>query len=305
MTSSEQANIVRGTRARRAHARPLAVLAASALAAVTALVAVPSAPAQSSADQPSSLHPRVDQQGVGSGRAVIRLDAPTATVVKTGKNSYRMVLPEGTTGQWMGERSTPDGSAVLVRDITAKKLSSRWSNFKYGKSGVYASLVWNSSAYRPSWAGILLSEPMRTDEGVRFDFTSRSAVPRSLTDVTLNIAQAAGKARGTTYSATVAGAMKVSVEVIDALTIHARLYDSAGTCWEKTISGRNSASVGSGTCDGTTTYTNYITGSYPYGVQLSPPEPKASSAGALVRLIVTPVGQAPFNPYSHNFYWTA
>lgn len=57
-------------------------------------------------------------EGVGSGRAVIRIDAPTATVIKTGKNSYRMVLPPDSSGQWMGERTNDAGKHRFVSETS-------------------------------------------------------------------------------------------------------------------------------------------------------------------------------------------
>lgn len=258
--------------------------------------------------------PAAQAQGVGSGQAVIRLDAPTATVTKTGKNSYRMFLPEGTTGQWMGERPDAQGkSKVLVGDITAKKLSNRWGNFRYTKSGAYATLVWNNLAPEVSSAVVKLSEPKMTDKGVRFDFTSRSAIPKTMSDVTLNIARAAGaKVRGTTYTATIADALTTSLEVVDPNgQVKARIYNvgNNNTCWGvATINGHQSVAVNTNTCDNIP-YTNWVTGGVTYGVSTQfpcgPPDcrPGTNQGSALFNLKISPPGQDSYQ-WTHSYIWT-
>lgn len=257
--------------------------------------------------------PAAHAQGVGSGRAVIRLDAPSATLTKTGKHSYRMVLPQGTTGQWMGERTNAQGkSQVLVGNITAKKLSNRWGNFRYAQSGAYATLVWGSTPDASTSAVVKLDQPTLTGSGVRFDFTSRASIPKSLTDVTLNIARAAGRhSRSTTQTAVIADALTVSLEVTDTMSqVKARIYNAGNnnTCWGvATINGHQSVAVNTNTCDNIP-YTNWYVagsnGSVTYGVSVNFPDPKrpSTTGSALYNLKVTPSGQSSFQ-WTHNFTW--
>lgn len=263
---------------------------ATAAALVASAMFMSSAPAQA--------------EGIGSGRAVIRIDAPTATVTKVGKHAYRMVLPEGTTGQWMGERPNAQGKQITrVGDLTAGKLANRWTKFRYAKAPVYTTLMWNSESADPGYALIMLDKPKMTDAGVRFDFTSRAAIPTTLSDVSINISRAQGKGDSTrilgVQYTVVTGTMVVWINSANPVAPVGRIYDKiAGNCW----GGSNgylltqSTSVGSGTCAGIA-YQDYITSPGPYGFSFSPPPSRA-----LVSLNVTPPNQATYH-YSQTFYW--
>ena len=64
--------------------------------------------------------------GIGRGQALVYIESPTATVIKTGKRSYSMTLAPDSTGQWMGERTDDTGkTSTRVGNITAKKLSNK------------------------------------------------------------------------------------------------------------------------------------------------------------------------------------
>lgn len=266
------------------------------LTSVTAAALVASAMVMSSAP--------AQAEGIGSGRAVIRIDAPTATVTKVGKHAYRMVLPEGTTGQWMGERPDAQGKQITrVGDLTAGKLANRWTKFRYAKAPVYTTLMWNSESAAPGYALIMLDKPKMTDAGVRFDFTSRADIPRSMRDVTVNIARAPGKGDSTralgVQDAVVTGTMVVWINAASAVAVVGRIFDSSGgSCWGGTdgILLSKSTSVGSGTCAGIA-YQNYTTSSNPYGFSFAPPPSRV-----LVSLNVTPPNQTAYH-YSQSFYW--
>ena len=266
-----------------------------ALSFVTASAFVASAMVMSSAP--------AQAEGVGSGRAVIRIDAPTATVTKVGKHAYRMVLPEGTTGQWMGERPNAQGKQITrVGDLTAGKLANRWTKFRYAKAPVYTTLMWNSESADPGYALVMLDKPKKTDAGVRFDFTSRADIPRSMSDVSINIARAPGKGESTralgVQDAVVTGTMVVWINAASAVEVLGRIFDSSGgNCWGDSDGNvlSKASSVGSGTCAGIK-YQNYTTSSNPYGFSFSPP-PRV-----LVSLNVTPPNQATYH-HSHSFYW--
>ncbi|MGI9197227.1 MAG: hypothetical protein ACR2KE_07155 [Candidatus Nanopelagicales bacterium] len=266
------------------------------LVSVTTAALVASAVVMSSAP--------AEAEGVGSGRAVIRIDAPTATVTKVGKHAYRMVLPEGATGQWMGERPDARGRQVTrVGDLTAGKLANRWTKFRYAKAPVYTTLMWNSESADPGYALIMLDKPKMTDAGVRFDFTSRAAIPTTMSDVSINISRAPGKGDsmrvlGVQYTV-VTGTMVVWINAANPVAPLGRIYDkSGGNCWGGSDGYllTNSTSVGSGTCAGIA-YQDYITSSNPYGFSFTPPPSRV-----LVSLNVTPPNQASYH-YSQTFYW--
>ena len=279
----------------RAH-RSSAIVGIAAVALSTLTLAI--APAHAS-----------ETTGIGSGRAVIRLDAPTATVVKTGKHSYRMVLPQGTTGQWMGERANANGTLrSRVGDLTAAKLAKRWTNFRYGSTPVYTTLAWNSQSTGLGAAVVMLSQPKITDEGVRFDFTSRFALPKTMRDVSVNISRAPRKGDNArslgVQQATVTGTLVVWINATSEVQVFGRIYDSSGSnCW----GGANGTklagyqSVGSGTCAGLAyADTPAIDPPYdePYGV-ITDFSSNGKSA-VYYEFNVTPPGQNTF-AYAHEF----
>lgn len=242
-------------------------------------------------------------EGVGSGRALIRIDAPTATVVKTGKNSYRMVLPPDSTGQWMGERTNAAGKAqVRVGDLTAKKLSTKWSKFRYTSKAVPSTLAWMTSE-GPSTAPVRLSQPKVTDAGVRFDFTSPFAVPSRLTDVSINIARAPGNNRARSSSESVyniTADLNIGYTQNSPKDVYSRIFNDTNnnTCFDHTNTYTSSGtstqntSVGSNTCDNVK-YTNYFSNyglsvyfdasgktssTLTYYINYTPPPPSGQSA---------------------------
>jgi hypothetical protein len=237
--------------------RFMSVLAALALAGGALVVA--SAPAQAKGE------------GIGSGKALVRLDVPTVTVTKIGKSTYRMVLPEGTTGQWMGERPNDRGKQVVrVGDLTAAKLSKRWTNFRYSDQPAYTTLIWNNDSPDREVAVGRLSRPRITDGGVRIDFTTPFTLPTQMDDVTINLARASHKPRGGVQTAVLVGSMAAWMNAASLTSVNVKLYNtSGGDCWGGSNgvnlnSNYRTVSVGSGSCAGTS-YTNYVT-STPYGV---------------------------------------
>ena len=167
------------------------------------------------------------------GRAVVRIDAPKATVKKIGANSYRIVLPKSATGQWMGDRTTSDGKRqILVGDLTAAKLVNNWSNFKFAADDAEATLVWRESRDLHA-AVIYLAKPRISDNGVVFEFTSDSTIPAQLTGASINLRRASGGTRSTLNTYTVSGDLKFSFELINTYEVKARIFNSSNnnTCW--------------------------------------------------------------------------
>ena len=226
--------------------RLLSVLAAAGLVAASSL-ALGVAPASAAGE------------GVGSGRALVRIDSPTATVVKTGKNSYRMVLPPDSSGQWMGERTSDSGATqVRVGDLTAKKLSTKWTKFRYTSQGVPSTLAWMTSD-GPSAALVRLSQPKVTDAGVRFDFTSPFAIPSRLKDVSINVQRAPKKneVRSDQYKFNISSDLYIGYSQDSTKMVYSRIFNKTNnnTCFDHTNnypgsgSPTQNTSVGNNNCD--------------------------------------------------------
>ncbi|MGI9197534.1 MAG: hypothetical protein ACR2KE_08760 [Candidatus Nanopelagicales bacterium] len=259
------------------------------------------------------------KNGIGSGRAVIHIDAPTATVTKVGKNSYRMVLPPGSSGQWMGERTDARGKErTLVGDLNAKKLSNKWGKFRYTSAGVPATLAWGGNDGF-SAALVQLSQPTLTDAGVRFDFTSRSTIPASLTDVSINLQRAPEKSRVRStdaHNVNITGDLWIGGNVESSAQVDTRIYNASNnnTCWTgsgaKVINDSMSPeqTVTANTCASIAYDNRYAaTSDYPaYGVKAVFPIPgKPNSSGSLTYLLtITPSGQAPYTYTQQLMTWS-
>lgn len=238
--------------------RLLSVLAAAGLVAASSL-ALGVAPASAAGE------------GIGSGRALVRIDAPTATVVKTGKNSYRMILPPDSSGQWMGERTNAEGKTqVRVGDVTAKKLSTKWTRFRYTSKAVPSTLAWMTSD-GPSSAPVRLSQPKVTDAGVRFDFTSPFTIPSRLQDVSINISRAPEKNEPRSSSESVyniTADLNIGYSQSSPKDVSSRIFNDTNnnTCfshsntWTGSGTSTQNTSVDSNTCDNiaySNLYSNY------------------------------------------------
>ncbi|MFM8155817.1 MAG: hypothetical protein ACKOAF_07055 [Actinomycetes bacterium] len=154
------------------------------ITAVAGLVVATAAFGQSSAQAATS---------IGSGKALIRIDASTAKVAKNSDGTYTLTLPTNSAGQWMGDRTNAKGvKRVLVGNVSAQQLSSKWSNFRYPSSGVKATLAWNAKSANWSSAPVLIAKPVVTKSGVTFKITTKRSLPSSLKNASLNIQRAAG-----------------------------------------------------------------------------------------------------------------
>jgi hypothetical protein len=255
-----------------------------------------------------------DSGGVGVGRAVSHIDAPTATIVKIADDTYTLTLPRGTTGQWMGTRKGSDGVArVRVGDLTGEQLASAWKKFRYTSSPVEAILLWNTDEKVPATTVVLVTRSKVTPDGVTFALTSNDELPSELSNVSLSLSSARAKHQTrTTYpntqTANIADDLWVSAVNKDWDEVTARIYNATNnnTCFTKTLNSKTTyASVGSNTCDNIA-YTNAV--SQPnYGVVATIP---TASTGIGVRgsvgfqLLVTPPGEDQYE-YSYTFQWTA
>lgn len=248
--------------------------------------------------------------GIGSGRAVIHVDAQKATAIEQTDGSYDVTLPAGSSGQWMGERTNATGkSKVRVGDLTAERLSTEWSNFKYTAAGTEATLVWNADMSKLRTAAVRVTQPRVTDDGVVFNVTSRTAIPKSLNNMSLHLSRAPEKGMRTStspysQSTVIADALTISLVANTVTSATPRIYNAGNnsTCWQSTLN-TNARTLGvrNNTCDNIA-YANAsgLSGSYPYGVSASF---GSKNCSAYFSLNITPPGQATY-AYSHNFAWT-
>ena len=192
---------------------------------------------------------------IGTGRAIIRIDAPTATVSKNPNGSFTLTVPSGSKGQFLGERPDANGKKRLrVGNVSAKQLSSKWKDFKYTSSGVKATIAWDAS--KRSWKGanVRLSRPVVTSSGVTFEFTSERGLPASLKDVTVNLQRAPHKKVRKTYDpeATVnlAGNMNFFAGFYDAGSVDVYLMDGTSHCWSYKFTAQGTATMPDESCAG-------------------------------------------------------
>lgn len=248
--------------------------------------------------------------GIGTGRAVVHVDAPEATATKQADGSYELTLPAGSTGQWMGERTNAAGKTrVRVGDLTAERLSTGWRNFRYTEAGVGATLVWNADTSKVRTAKVRVAQPRVTDAGVAFTVTSDAALPESLKDMSLHLDRAPGKRMRTStnpysQSTVIADALTISLVANTVTSATPRIYNAGNnsTCWQGTLN-TNATTLGvrNSTCDNIA-YANAtnLSGKYPFGVSASF---GSKNCSAYFSLNITPPGQATYS-YSHTFTWT-
>lgn len=282
------------------------VVAAAAGVAVSTL-AVAAVPAQAAS-------------GIGKGRAVVHVDSAQATTVMQADGSYLLSMPQGTTGQWMGERKVAGKTKVLVGNLTGEKLASNWSNLKYTASGVVGTLKWGDAMTDPkgnTTAVVRVSKPQATGTGVTFVLQSQQELPATMANVILSLDRAPQhKSTRSTYpltqTAVVSGNLSVSVANSNADTATFRIFDSSGataTCFtgDQTAT-NNAASVGSRTCAGNFTYADnsmcWYNDKYYVncGVSSSWGSSSTSIRSGLFSLFVTPKGQSTY-AYIKSFQW--
>lgn len=194
---------------------------------------------------------------IGSGRAIIRIDAPSAQATNEAFGSYTLTIPTGSTGQWMGERPGAAGkSGLRVGNVSAKQLSSKWKDFRYTAAGARATLTWNTGS-KKQYRLVRISRPSVTDSGVSFTLASEGYLPTKMSNVTLNLQRAPQKLVRTSYDAshtvTLSGALQFFAGIYEENSkADVRLFNSGNnnTCWSHTF-GAVGQTVGipDGTCD--------------------------------------------------------
>ena len=202
---------------------------------------------------------------IGTGRALIRIEAPTATVSKNPDGSFTLKIPSGSKGQFLGERPDANGQERLrVGNVTAKQLSSKWKDFKYTSSGAKATIAWDAS--KPSWKGVLvkLFKPVVTSSGITFKFTSKRGLPASLKDMAVNLQRAPFKGVRTydpDATVNISGNMNFFAGFYDNGKVDVHLMDGTTHCWSYTFTGLKTETIPNKSCasipqwDGSTTWT--------------------------------------------------
>ena len=203
--------------------------------------------------------------GIGTGRAVVHIDAPQATTIKQADGSYLLNMPKGTTGQWMGERKVASGkNKTLVGNLTGEKLASSWSNLKYTSSGVVGTLLWDATATKPQAAVVRIMQPKVTNTGVTFTLMTKQVLPATINDVMLHLDRAPKKKSvrsSSTQAFNIASDLWWSSSYDGSTSVTLRIYYSTNnnTCFSQSLTSDTGsiASVGSNTCDNIA-YTNSL-----------------------------------------------
>lgn len=241
--------------------------------------------------------------GIGSGRALIRLETDSPKIVNEGSDRYRLVLPARTPGRWLGERTDARGrQTVRIGDLTAKKLSKRWTRFRYGSEGALATLTWNSRTERTTGVLIRMQKPRMTKSGVSVSFRAISSqpIPATLKDVALNI-QRAAKSTRSTAAVDLVMQLWYSVDVEDPTSnVTGRIYNSGNdnTCWSEAMEASTTDSsdytkdIPNNTCD-TVAYTDGVaTTLFPEGT--------SDGGESWLYLSLTPPSDSDVAPFVYN-----
>lgn len=196
--------------------------------------------------------------GVGSGLAIIRIDATEAALTKMADGLYTLKVPKGSAGQWLGERTDARGNVRLrVGDVTAKQLSSAWKKFRYTSTGVNTTIAWESEQGTKQMALVRLARPTVTANGIVFRVSSGEQLPSSMQDVTLNLQRAAVKMMRENYNPeavlSLTGALRFWSGYYDYnQKVDQRLFNDGNdnTCWSHTfVDFPKTVDIPDGRCD--------------------------------------------------------
>lgn len=275
---------------------------------------------------------------IGTGPAVVHVDASSAKLTKQADGSYSLMMPKRTSGQWMGVRFIKGQKDIRVGNLTAEQLSSGWNRLLYTSSPVRGTLTWKDSCCaKQSFMPVrVVGKPKRTPNGVIFKITSTGSLPSTPNNVFLHLAQAPNKAfrsqssssvhtKQTTqasedpistfpYTQTenVVDDLWVSSENENANSVELRIYNftNNNTCWSTTWNnvaaipgGVASVSVPNNTCDNVS-YTDHISDTVGAEVQLQSTNGTGVGYSSFL-LDITPPNQDTYT-YQSTFvgwYW--
>jgi hypothetical protein len=229
---------------------------------------------------------------VGAGRALVRIDAASATVTRNADGSFTLTLPAGSKGQFFGERLDVTGKKRLrVGNVSAKQLMKKWNAFRYTSAGVNATIAWESKTPATlEGAMVRLFKPSVTSGAVKFRFTTTRSVPATLHDVTVNLQRAPGRSARTTYTVqntvTLSGNMKFFAGFYDGGKVDTHLMNGSSYCWSYAFGAEGSEAIPSMSCAGIPQWGGTVT----WKAQSSP----WGSTGVYLYTNLQPSGQAAF-----------
>lgn len=131
--------------------------------------------------------------GRPDGEALVRIDGGTAYTRKTGKHSYKFLVPDGANITWFGEVS---GKGLVTGSFSRSGLVKGWTRLGHRAGvGVAATLAWGDQA---SLARV--SDPRVNAEGMLvFKASTRQPLPKKLPSFSLNITRATKTVRAGGY----------------------------------------------------------------------------------------------------------
>ena len=141
------------------------------------------------------------------GPALVRIDAPSATVVakNPAAKSFTLTLNDPKKVRWMGEVKDSRGQQRLgYGELPASQLAASWKTLGNSANGVLATLTWNTRSADPGYALVRLRTPAvksrqvaasadQSRDSMTATITALGPIPKSLTDVSLNVNRSAGK----------------------------------------------------------------------------------------------------------------
>lgn len=131
--------------------------------------------------------------GSPSGKALVRIDGGTAYTKKTGKHSYKLLVPSGAAVKWMGEVS---GKGLRAGTFSHNGLVKGWKRLGHRPgAGVMATVTWKDQARL-----VKVSDPRVNAKGqLVFSGRTSMSLPRTLSKFSLNITRAAKAQRFSDY----------------------------------------------------------------------------------------------------------
>lgn len=235
---------------------------------------------------------------IGTGPALIRIDATKGTVSKNSDGSFTLKIPSNSKGQYLGERVSAQGKErIRVGNVSARQLSSQWKDFQYGSAGAKATIAWNSNAEAWSGVPVRVYKPSITTSGISFKFTSDRGIPAKLKDVSVNLQRAPIKQTRTSYDpqakVDLTGDLYFFAGFYNEDNVDTHVMDNDSNCWSYKFTSFKTETISNGKCAGV----EYSDGSTTWGDV--PPEcsgcfPPSGQSQVSLKITLQPSGQDSF-----------
>ena len=174
------------------------------------------------------------------GPALVRIDAPSATVgaKNPAAKSFTLTLNDPKKVRWMGEVKDSRGQQRLgYGELPASQLAASWKTLGNSANGVLATLTWNTRSADTGYALVRLRTPAvksrqvaasadQSRDSMTATITALGPIPKSLTDVSLNVNRSAGK-QNRAYATTtfyVTNEMTMVTTQVDAATVQVKVF---------------------------------------------------------------------------------